>query len=177
MLEVGTVIYLIAHISTQAVRLWLRIQKEQEELDRQTERKMDLLNTLTIDSGSDAMRDQFTKLINDNSFIVFIVFGNDDAAKALVELADFIADDHQGKFARRVIWVQDKAFLEEDTQDFLKTFDGDEPADFEWDDVLAFVLSPRWHEAKYVFIKGDVCDDFQIAKAYWKASLREREIA
>ena len=79
MLEVDTVIYLIAHISIQAVQLWLRIQKEQEELDRQTERKMDLLNTLTIDSGSDAMRDQFTKLINDNSFIVFIVFGNDDA--------------------------------------------------------------------------------------------------
>lgn len=136
---------------------------------------MELLNTLVIDPADPQHQEKFINLIEDNTFIVFVVLGYDAVAKKVVERADIFADDHTGRIARKVAWAKDHEILKADCLNYLKTFpDYDET---KYEQTFAFVLSPKHHECKFVFLDGDPTDDFNISKAYWKASLRERAIA
>lgn len=136
---------------------------------------MELLNTLIIDSGDDAKRSEFISLIQDNSYIVFVVLDKDEDSKALVEEADRIADDHQGRHSRRVAWIEDRSLLQSDCLAYLKSFkNGFE--DGKYENVLGFTLSPVWHETKFILMKGDPADSVDVSYAYWKASLSERAV-
>jgi len=136
---------------------------------------MELFNTLIIDTDHPENRLAFISLVKDNPFIVFVAIGNSNTVKDLVEKADLLADDHQGKIARRVVWIQDSAIFQEDCLAFLKAY----PETFEetvYPKVMAFTLSPVWSETKYIFMKDDPTDDVDVSFAYWKASLRERAV-
>ena len=80
-----------------------------------------------------------------------------------------------GQVDRKVVWIQDREILKTESLDYLNTMDGYDASNY--DQTVGFVLSPVHHETKYVFIEGDSMTNFDITKAYWKASLREREVA
>ena len=135
----------------------------------------ELFNTHIVDPSELDHREKFKSLIEDNSFIVFVILGDNDIAKELVEKADILADGHSGRIARKVAWAKDHEILREDCLNYLNTFPDYDETKFE--QTLAYVLSPRLHECKYVFYDGDSINGFTVSKAYWKASLREREEA
>lgn len=132
---------------------------------------MELLNTLIVDPTDSEHENKFKKFIEDDRIINFIVLGDDDNAKSLVEEADLQADGHSGKIERRVAWIKDHQTLRDLSLEYLKTmpeYNG------EYDQTLGYTLSPKFHECKYVFMNGDPIADFNVSKAYWFASLRER---
>jgi len=134
---------------------------------------MDLENTLIIEASDTAAESKFTDLIENNNFIIFVVLGDSAHSQTLVQTADILADDHTGKIERRVAWIKVRDQLKDTCLAYLKTLSTYDPSDY--DDTIGFVLSPRHHECDYVFLEGDEISDFTVGKAYWKASLRERE--
>jgi len=136
---------------------------------------MDLLNTLIVDPQDPQHKTKFEADLENGLIINFIVLGNDANALKIVERADVLADDHTGKIERKVAWIKDHQTLKDLCLEYLKTFPDYDASTY--DQTLAFTLSPKHHECKYVFFSGDPIEDFNISKAYWKASLREREDA
>ena len=133
---------------------------------------MELYHTLVIDPNDPAHPAAFRALIFDNSHVVFVVIGASNASKTVVEKADYYADGAPRRVLRKVIWVPDHELLKTDCLNLLASSPDFIPADYS--KVMAFTLSPRWHETKYIIWKDDTVDDFLISQAYWKASLRER---
>ncbi len=133
---------------------------------------MELYHTLVIDPEDPAHPAAFRSLIFDNTYVVFVVIGTSNACKTVVEKADYYADDAARRVLRKVAWVPNHELLNTDCLDLLASFSGFLPADYS--KVMAFTLSPRWHETKFIIWKDDTVDDFLISQAYWKASLRER---
>lgn len=136
---------------------------------------MELLNTLIVDPTDPQHKEKFIEFIEDDRIINFIVLGDDADANTLVEKADLLADDHTGKIERKVAWIKDREVLSEASLEYVKTFP--EYDDSKYDQTLGYTLSPKYHECKFVFLKGDPIQDSNVSKAYWKASLREREEA
>jgi len=136
---------------------------------------MDLLNTLIVDPTDPQHLKKFTDFIEDDRIINFIVLGDDANAKTLVQKADLLADDHTGKIERKVAWIKDHQTLKDQTLKYLKSFPGYDAT--KYDQTLGYTLSPKFHECKYVFLNGDPIGDINVSKAYWKASLRERNEA
>ena len=136
---------------------------------------MELLNTLIVDSKDPKHRQKFIDDI-ENAFIInFIVLGEDGDSLKIVEKADLLADGHTGKIERKVAWIKDRALLKDLCMEYLNTFPGYDLSTY--DKTTGFTLSPKFHECKYVFLEGNPTEDFNISKAYWKASLRERNEA
>ena len=133
----------------------------------------ELFNTFVVDPSKSDHKEEFKSLIEDESTIVFVVIGDDSTAEQLIMSADILADGHTGKIVRKAAWIKDHELLKEDCLFYLKTFEGYDATRYE--QTLAYVISPRHHECKYVFFDGDPIASFNVSKAYWKASLRERE--
>ena len=136
---------------------------------------MDLFNTIIIDPQDPQHKKKFEDDIKNGSIINFIVLGDDANANKIVESADRLADDHTGKIERKVAWIKDHVTLKDLCITYLSTFPDYDASGY--DTTLAFTLSPKHHECKYVFLAGDPIEDFNVSKAYWKASLRERSEA
>lgn len=133
---------------------------------------MELFNTLVVDPASPTHQQDFTALIQNNNFIVFVAIGSTDQCKNMVQRADELADGSPGNIPRKVAWIPNSDVLKTESLAYLKTFDGFQEADYP--NVIAYTLSPKWHEAKFIIRNADTVDDVLISKAYWKASLRER---
>ncbi len=133
---------------------------------------MELLNTLIIDPASPTHQQDFKTLIHNNQFIVFVGIGSTDQCNQMMQRADELADGSPGNIPRKVVWIPNQDVLKDDSLAFLKTFEGFSETDYP--NVIAYVISPKWHEAKFLIKSSDTVDDLLISKAFWKASLRER---
>lgn len=136
---------------------------------------MDLKNTIIVDPTDPNHEQVFKDFIEDERTINFIVLGDDADANTLVEKADTFSLGHSGKIERKVAWIKDHQTLRDLCIQYVSTFPDYDSS--KYDETLGFTLSPKFHECKYVFMNGDTIDNFSVSRAYWKASLRERNEA
>lgn len=136
---------------------------------------MALTNTTILNTSDSQQTSAVIDLIEQNTFIVFIVLGNSDTANSLVTTADTLSLGHSGQVDRKVVWIQDRNFLKTESLAYLNTMEGYTTSTY--DQTVGYVLSPVHHETKYVFLDGDAMTNYDVTKAYWKASLRERSDA
>lgn len=142
---------------------------------------MESTNPRIVDPNDADFRQKFIDLIETGTPIVFVVLGDDADRQQLANLATKRARGHSGQNERIVAWVKDHDLLKDECLKYLKT--ASETAvkpdktfdETTYEKVMAFVLSPVWHETKYIFKEGDVVDNFSVVDAYWIASLKERE--
>ncbi len=135
---------------------------------------MELFNTIVIKSDDPNHAKTFHSLIFDNHFIVMVILGDTPASKTAVEKADYWADDSPRKIERKVAWIPQPNTLKNKCLDLLASFNNFQPA--QYGKVLAFSLSPRWHETKHILWTTDTVDDLAIREAYLKAGRMERAI-
>ncbi|MDF1697257.1 MAG: hypothetical protein P1U56_15545 [Saprospiraceae bacterium] len=132
-----------------------------------------LSNTTSLATADALQTASVINLIQQNTYIVFVVLGDDEAASNLVQIADNLSLGHSGQVDRKVVWLKDRTILKNESLAYLNTLEGYD--DSKYDETIGYVLSPVRHEAKYVFCVGDSMTNYDVTKAYWKASLKESD--
>ena len=134
---------------------------------------MTLKNTLELPGVETDPETKFKALIYDNKHIVFVVIGSKKKCKTILKWADLYANSSPQGVKRKVVWLANHSLLKDSCLELLKTSNNFK--EDQYNNVLAFVLSPQKHQAKYIFVDDPVKPDknilpMHIGGAYAKAS-------
>ncbi|MCB0522201.1 MAG: hypothetical protein H6577_13905 [Lewinellaceae bacterium] len=133
---------------------------------------MDLKHTLDLGLFPSADWEQkFKSLIFEKKFVVFVVVGNDDKSKWLVQTADVFANGAPQGVERKVIWVPENTTLKTHLHNLLSTSANYHPDDYPR--MNAFTISPQKHEVKYLFYTDSTYMPLHVSLGYWWASQPE----